>query len=103
MTNESSSGGGEGGERGRKEWIDDAQDALQRAGDALRAAWDASKPARMNALEAARQAARQLDDALDRGMSAARERWDKAEAEGSGGQQPTSEPTGETTSGSEEE
>lgn len=107
MTNQSDGIGGEGGDRGRKEWMDDAQDALQRAGDALRAAWDASKPARMSALDAARQAARQLDDALDRGMSAARERWDKADTpdpEQSTPETPDAEPGDSgTTEPSEEE
>ncbi|MGA7272385.1 MAG: hypothetical protein WB239_15035 [Acidimicrobiia bacterium] len=97
MTDESTVG--ENGEQARKDWMNDAQDALQRAGDAIRAAWDASKPARASALDAARQAARELDDALERGMAAARERWDKSQTAGTPvGEEPApGTPTAETS------
>lgn len=59
----------------RKDWKDEAEEALERAGESLRAAWEASRETRLSALEAARQAARQLGEAIDRGVGAARERW----------------------------
>jgi hypothetical protein len=59
----------------RKDWKDEAEETLERAGESLRAAWDASRETRMSALEAARQAARQLAEAIDRGVGAAKERW----------------------------
>lgn len=67
--------------QGSKDWFDEAEDALEKAGIALRAAWDASRDSRMSALESAKKAARQLGDAIDRGVAGARERWDTASPE----------------------
>jgi hypothetical protein len=51
------------------------QDALDRTGDAIRTAWDASRETRMSALESAKQAAQELGEAIDKGIAAAKERW----------------------------
>lgn len=58
-----------------REWLDEAEEALERTGEALRAAWAASREARMSALDSAKQAAKQLGEAIDRGVGVARERW----------------------------
>lgn len=63
----------------KQRWLEDIQEALERTGDAIRTAWDATRDSRMSALESARQAAQELGDALDKGISAARERWTTAE------------------------
>lgn len=65
-------------QRPRPEWIDEAEEALERAGDALRTAWEETRDSRMNALGSAKQAAKQLADAIDRGVDAARTRWQAA-------------------------
>ena len=62
-----------------KKWIDEAEEALSRTGEALRTAWSESKEARMATLEAAREAAALLGKAIDKGIDAARETWDSAE------------------------
>lgn len=59
-----------------KEWFDEAEAALERTGESLRAAWDASRGSRMSALEAAKEAASQLGAAIDRGVSGAKQRWE---------------------------
>lgn len=56
-----------------RRWIEEAEEALSRTGDALRAAWEGSREARMSALEAAREAATGLGQAIDRGVEAARD------------------------------
>ncbi|MGH3651070.1 MAG: hypothetical protein ACRDU9_10225 [Acidimicrobiia bacterium] len=58
-----------------KDWKVEAEEALERAGESLRAAWEASRETRLGGLERARQAARQFGEAIDRGVAAARERW----------------------------
>lgn len=65
----------ESGEAARSRWVDDVQDALDRTGDAIRTAWDASRETRMSALESAKQAAQELGEAIDKGIAAAKERW----------------------------
>jgi hypothetical protein len=60
----------------RSDWASDAEAALEGVGNALRQAWDASRDARLNALESAKQAAQQLGEAIDQGVTAARERWE---------------------------
>lgn len=59
----------------RNRWVDEVQDALDRTGDAIRSAWDATRESRMSALESAKQAASELADVLDKGIAAAKERW----------------------------
>jgi hypothetical protein len=67
-----------------KRWIDEAEEALNRTGDALRAAWDQTKDARASALEAAREAANRLGDAIDQGIETAKQTWDPAKEADSG-------------------
>jgi len=67
-----------------KRWIDEAEEALNRTGDALRAAWDQTKDARASALDAAREAANRLGEAIDQGIVAAKETWDPGRDTGAG-------------------
>lgn len=60
-----------------RQWLDEAEEALRRTGDALRAAWGATREARMNALESAKLATRQLGEAIDKGVETARNRWSR--------------------------
>ena len=62
--------------QGRKAWIDDAEEALKRTGDALRAAWDETRDTRLSALEAAKEAANRLGQAIDQGIEVARQSWE---------------------------
>lgn len=64
-----------GEESGKKGWMDDVQAALDRANDALNSAWNATRDTRVRALESAKQAVEELGNALDRGVTVARERW----------------------------
>lgn len=68
-------------EQTSKKWIDDAEAALNRVGDALRAAWDETQEARMATLESAKEATSRLGDAIDQGIAAARKRWEPAAGE----------------------
>jgi hypothetical protein len=70
------------GSESRQKWIADVQGALDRTGDALRTAWEATKDSRMSALESAKQAAQELGEVIDQGISAAKERWAASEAAG---------------------
>lgn len=63
-------------------WFADVQGALDRTSDALRTAWDATKDSRMSALESAKQAAQELGEVIDQGISAAKERWAASETAG---------------------
>lgn len=58
-----------------KNWINEAEAALNRTADALRAAWEGTKDSRMKTLEAAKDAASQLGKAIDEGLEVARESW----------------------------
>ncbi len=69
-------------QQSKPSWMDEAEAALERAGDSLMAAWDETRDARMAALEAAKQAADELGKAIDRGVDAARARWQAADAAG---------------------
>lgn len=62
-----------------RRWIDEAEEALNRVGNALSAGWEESHEARMATLQSAREATSRLGDAIDQGMAAAREKWDPAE------------------------
>lgn len=66
----------------RQRWFADVQGALDRTSDALRTAWEATKDSRMSALESAKQAAQELGEVIDQGISAAKERWAASEAAG---------------------
>lgn len=56
-------------------WIGQSQDAFDRAADALRAAWDATREARVTALESAKRAVDDLAAAVEHGAEVAQERW----------------------------
>jgi len=59
-----------------KRWIDEAEEALNRTAEALRAAWEETKEARTSTLEAAREAVNRLAAAIDQGIEAAKQSWD---------------------------
>lgn len=59
-----------------KKWLDEAEEALNRVGDALKAAWDETYDARMATLESAKEATSRLGDAIDQGIAAAKRRWE---------------------------
>jgi len=63
----------------RSDWATEAETALEGVGKALREAWEASRGARLNALESAKQAAQQLGEAIDHGVAAAKEKWEAQE------------------------
>lgn len=63
----------------RPEWVNEAEEALERAAEAIRNAWDQTRDSRMNALGSAKQAAKQLGEAIDRGVDAARTSWQGSE------------------------
>ncbi|HEU4320578.1 MAG TPA: hypothetical protein VFS66_10905 [Acidimicrobiia bacterium] len=58
-----------------QKWVDEAEAALNRTTEALRAAWEGTKGSRMKTLEAAKEAAAQLGKAIDEGLVAARDTW----------------------------
>jgi hypothetical protein len=80
----------------RQRWLDEVQEALDRTGDAVRTAWDATRESRMSALESAKQAAQELGEVLDKGIAAAKERWAATE-------QAAGEPVAETAAPTQEE
>lgn len=65
----------------QKEWYRDAEEALERAGAALKGAWQASRDSRVSALESAKKAAQQLGDAIERGVAGAKDQWGGSETE----------------------
>ena len=71
----------EGDSKGTSKWINEADEALERTGEALRAAWEESRDARMSALEAAKEAANRLAEAIDRGIAVGRETWESTRAQ----------------------
>ena len=73
---------------GTKKWIDEAEEALNRTADALKAAWEGTREARASTLEAARDAANRLGEAIDQGILVAKETWDQPQRA-----EPTDEPT----------
>lgn len=68
-------------------WLRDVQEAMERANSAFQAAWEATREERASALESAKNAARELGEVFDEGISAARENW----GPGSPGEPPTEE------------
>lgn len=70
----------DGDDRPETRWMDEAEETFDRAADALRAAWDATRESRAGALEAALSAFDELTTAAERGVAAAVERWKEAEA-----------------------
>lgn len=99
MTDEGTTSEG-GKEKGTGQgWMKDIQGALDRTGESVRTAWDATREDRMRALEAAKQAAKELGEVLEKGMEAARERWDtETGAEGNEEEQPTGAAAGTSPS-----
>lgn len=69
----------------RRDWTSDAEEALEGVGNALREAWQASRDARLSALESAKKAAQQLGDAIDQGVAAARQKWEAEQPATEGG------------------
>jgi len=67
----------------RQRWVSEVQEALERAGDAVRTAWEATRESRMSALESAKQATKELGDVIEKGRIAAKERWTAGEEAGS--------------------
>ena len=67
------------GESKQQRWFAEVQEALDRTGDALRTAWEATRDSRMSALESAKQAAQELGEVIDQGIAAAKERWAAAD------------------------
>lgn len=70
----------------------EVQEALDRTGDAVRGAWEATRESRTGALESAKQAVKELGEVLEQGLEAAKERWG---AEGAGTETTTQETTAE--------
>lgn len=66
-------------ETSRPEWVNEAEEALDRATEAIRTAWEESRESRMKALDSARHAARQLGEAIDRGVDAVKSSWQSDE------------------------
>lgn len=75
MTDNETPKGGTDSTEARQRWLDEVQEALDRTGDAVRTAWEATRESRMSALESAKQAAQELGEVLDKGIAAAKERW----------------------------
>ncbi|MGB7859823.1 MAG: hypothetical protein WBM90_04945 [Acidimicrobiia bacterium] len=67
-------------QRGPKAWVDDAEEAISKATEALKAAWEGTREARMATLEAAKDAASQLGHAIDQGIEVAKDAWDPSRA-----------------------
>ena len=61
---------------GPREWLQDAEEALDRTTKAVRSAWDATRENRVSSLESAKRAAKELGGAIDRGITVAKERWE---------------------------
>ena len=78
---------------GAKKWIDEAEEALNRTAEALKAAWEGTREARMSTLESAKAAANRLGEAIDQGIIVAKETWDPSRRE---------EPSDQPAAGEEE-
>lgn len=82
----------------RPDWVNEAEEALDRATEAIRTAWEESRESRIKALDSARHAARQLGEAIDRGVDAVRNSWqsDEGSEQGSGDDEAPPQPSGVT-------
>ncbi|HVR31091.1 MAG TPA: hypothetical protein VMS74_00100 [Acidimicrobiia bacterium] len=78
---------------GAKKWMDEAEEALNRTAEALKAAWEGTREARMSTLQAAKAAVESLGEAVDQGIVLAKESWDPSRWE---------EPTDQPAAGKEE-
>ncbi len=67
----------------RPDWVKEAEEALDRATESIRNAWDETRDSRISALGSAKQAAKQLGEAIDRGVETARSSWQSSEGESS--------------------
>lgn len=70
------------GEEKAATWFDDAEEALEKVGESLRAAWEETREPRMSALEAAKEAAEQLGDAIDQAVDVVRQRMQSGDTAG---------------------
>ena len=84
----------------RPDWVKEAEEALERATEALRNAWDETRESRVNALGSAKQAAKQLGEAIDRGVETVRSSWQSSESDES---PPGDEAAPKQQSGADEE
>lgn len=80
-----------------RNWMDEAQAALDRVTDATRAAWDSTASERRRALDSAKRAVDDLAGVIDRAVDAAKEQWSGTRTAGGEGDAP------EEAAGSEEE
>jgi hypothetical protein len=87
----------------KRDWKAEAEEALQKTGDSLAAAWDATRDGRMMALEKAKEAARQLGEAIDHGVAAAKDRWSSEQAEAEGTEAAAEDQAGGADAAAEEE
>src|SRR5690606_1196926 len=78
-------------EESKPNWSREAQEALDRTADAVRTAWDATRETRASALEAAKQAVKELGEALEKGLEVAKERWESETAETKPAEETTTE------------
>lgn len=69
-------------DRQKNDWMDDAESALERIGESLRQAWTETRDVRLATLEAAKEAASRLGDAIDQGISVVKETWSGRPADG---------------------
>ena len=83
----------ESGESAGQKWTDEVQGALDRTGDAVRTAWEATRESRMSALESAKAAVKELGEVLEKGVEAAKERWAASEGGSESSDTPPSQPT----------
>ena len=75
----------------RREWLQEAEAALDRTKEALQSAWDATRDTRLSSLESAKRSAKELGEVIDRGVAVAKERWETSEDE-------AGDPTSKTSS-----
>jgi hypothetical protein len=83
-------------DQNQQRWVDEAEGALNRAGEAIKSAWEQTRDARIAALETAREAADRLGETIDQGIEAAKQTWDssarvRAADDGETGPPPTEE------------
>jgi len=80
-------------------WLKAAEEALQKASDAVADAWGATEGSRRQAWETAKQAVDQASEALDQGIDVAKTTWDTTS--GSGGDAASSAQPADTDTGAE--
>lgn len=82
--------GGGSGRKGR-DWAEETRSALDKATEAIRSAWDATRDTRVSALESARKAVGDLAEVIDQGVAVAKERWAETEQPGPAAHEESSE------------